>query len=45
VEALRKKQVILKLNLNDLPLDMGLRKKIYNYHPNNDRDKVQRAYL
>jgi len=29
----------MELNLDDLPLDPGLRKKFSEYHPN-DRDKV-----
>ncbi|KAJ0975429.1 hypothetical protein J5N97_017394 [Dioscorea zingiberensis] len=34
----------IELNIDDLPSDPGLRKKISDYHPN-DRDKVRRAYL
>jgi hypothetical protein len=29
----------MELNLDDFPLDPGLRKKFFEYHPN-DRDKV-----
>ncbi|KAJ0964830.1 hypothetical protein J5N97_025968 [Dioscorea zingiberensis] len=34
----------IELNIDDLPSDPGLRKKVSDYHPN-DRDKVRRAYL
>jgi hypothetical protein len=44
MEALHKIKSCTKLNLDDLPLDMGLRKKFFEYHPN-DINKVQRAYL
>ena len=34
----------LEINLDDLPSDPGLRRKILDYHPN-DRDKIRMAYL
>ncbi|XP_020422140.1 uncharacterized protein LOC109949841 isoform X3 [Prunus persica] len=38
------KQACLEINLEDLPLDPGLRTRIWDYHPN-VRDQVRRAYL
>ena len=37
------KEARIKVNLNELKSDPGLRKKISLYHPN-DRDKFRRAY-
>ncbi|XP_021828840.1 uncharacterized protein LOC110769211 isoform X5 [Prunus avium] len=38
------KQACLEINLDDLPLDPGLRTRIGDYHPN-VRDQVRKAYL
>ena len=38
------KQVHVELNLDDLLSNLGLRKQILEYNPN-DRDKVRRTYL
>ena len=37
------KEARIEINLNKLKNDLGLRKKISLYHPN-DRDKVRQAY-
>ncbi|KAK9278524.1 hypothetical protein L1049_028092 [Liquidambar formosana] len=38
------KQSRIEINVEDLPFDPGLRKKISDYHPN-DRDEIRLAYL
>ena len=38
------KKSYLEINLDDLPSNPGLRRKILDYHPN-DRDKIRMAYL
>jgi hypothetical protein len=38
------KRARIEVDLANLPIDPGLRKKIYDYHPS-DRDKIRRAYL
>ena len=38
------KQIRVDFNLENLPLDPGLRQKISSYHPNN-HDEIRRHYL
>ena len=38
------KQIHVDFNLENLPLDHGLREKISSYHPNN-HDEIRRYYL
>ena len=44
IVLLIRKKSHLKINLDDLPSDPGLRRKISDYHPN-DRDKIRMTYL
>ena len=44
IVLLIRKKPHLEINLDDLPSDPGLRRKISDYHPN-DHDKIRMAYL